>query len=501
MTSSAEQEEDGSNQDSGDEDDSNAERLNSLYSKKGDCPKDREDSEETAVSPLKKEGTPLSQWTVLDPWSPGHPSRAKLLSTTDVSEPSMSSSVAWEDLPFSESLTEYLCEKQGCDVTEPERNAHNERETPRIRPQDQILSIHSSPACASDHLRVLIDLTNTPAEKQGSGFSQHGCKNHVTSVNSSRAKCTCSDGCDCEEEEHFDVEVYDCSADLFSHSVTVNTVTDTPNRTARSVTKTRLLMSDKRRSGEKMIVSGVTPSKHTRTQKRSNNRDSLLPPDTPQLDFIPPSQSTPIGRAGFPASHRCSTSVALGSLPDSRECSESESQTPSKMSSSPCKSNPLVRPRCHREPSKTRSDSHSNKSALKRRFWKPAMKKTLLPLQHLKVQRAAANVAIACESMNEMLIPPTPPAQTQPSGTHRKPSRADNGSPNVDGVWEGEQEEEVYCGGTARNQTLTSPCAGLQTRNQDSGAVVEGVLGASPSYLLDESKACDWSRDLFSDSV
>lgn len=518
MTSSAEQEEDRCNQDSGDEDDSNAERFNS-YPQKGGCPKDHEDSEETAVSPLKKEGALLSERTVLGPCSPGHSSRAKWLSTKDLTEPSMSSSGAWEDLPFSESLTEYLCEKQGCDVTEPERNAHTKRETPRIRPQDQILSVHSSPASASHHSRVLMDTTNTPAVKEadGRGFSEHVCKNHVTSVNNSLAKNTCSDGCSHEKEEHFEVDVYNCSADLFSNSVTVNTVTDTPNRTVRTITKTRLLMSDKRRSSEKMTASGVTPSKHKLTQKRNENRDSFLPPDTPQLDFIPPSMSTPIVRAGSPASYRCSTSVGLSSLPDSQESSDVESHTPAKSSLSVCKCNPLVRPLCHCEPSKTTFDSRSNKFALKRRFWEPEMtKRHLLPLQHLQVQRVSPNVALtekvhnrwdtssadvtACEGLHEMPIPPTPLAQTQSSGERRKRSQADNSSPNLDRVLEGEQEAGVNCGRTAGNQMFTSPCAQLQTRNQDSEAVVEDILGAS-HCLLDESKACDWSRDLFSDSV
>lgn len=514
MTSSAEQEEDGRNQDSGDEDDSNAERSSSLYPQKGDCPKGHEDSEETAASPLKKEVTLLSQWTVLGLWSPGHSSQAKWLSTTDLTEPSTSSSVAWEDLPFSESLTDFLCEKQGCDVTQPEINSHNKRETPRIRPQDQISSIHSSPASA----RVLLmDITNTPAVKEadGHGFSKRVCKNHVTSVNNSRAKNTCPEGCSQEKEEHFEVDVYNCSADLFGNSVTVNTVTDTPNRTVRSVTKKRLRMSDKRRSSEKMTVSGVTPSKHKLAQKGNDN--SLLPPDTPQLDFIPPSQSTPIVRAGSPASYRCCTSVGLGSLTDSQESSDLESHTPAKISLSLCKFNPLVQPLCHCEPSKTKSESRSNKFALKLQFWKPEMtKRHLLPLQPLKVQRAAPDIAptekvnnrwdtssgdvIACESINEMPIPPTPPAKTQPSGNHSRRSQADNGSPNLGRFWEGEQEDGLNYGGTARNQTFTSLCARLQTRNQDSKAVGQGILGASP-HLLDETKACDWSRDLFSDSV
>lgn len=512
MTSSAEQEEDGCKRDSGDEDNSNAERFNSLDPKKGDCPKDREDSEDTAASPLKKEATLLSQWTLPDPWSQGHTSRAKWLSPADVTEPSMWSSVAWEDLPFSESLTEYLCEKQGRDVTEPERTAHNRRETPRVRPQDQILSSHSSPASPSDHLRVLMDVTNTSSEEQGCGFSKCVSMNHVTSADNSLAKSPCCDACDHEEEERFDVDVYDCSADLFGQSVT-----DTPNRTVGSVAKTRLLTPDQRRSVEKAMVSGATPSRRQHAQKRNNNRDGLLPPVTPQLDFVPPSQSTPIGRAGSPASHRCSTSVGLGSLPDIRECSGLESQTPAKIRSSPCQINPLVRPRRRREPPKAQSDSRGNKFALKRRFGKPAAaKRRRLPLQAPEAQRAAANVAptekvngrwdtsggdvIARESMNEMLVPPTPPARRQPSGKHRKPSQAS--SPDlISRVWEGQREDGVDCGGTARNQTPAPPCAGPQTRNQDGRAAVGGILGASPSYLLDESRACDWSRDLFSDSA
>lgn len=512
MILSAEREENDWNQNSGGEDDNNAGRFNLLYLKKGDCPKDQKDSEVTSVSPLKKEVTLLSQ-RILCPWSPRHTSPAKGLSTKDLTEPSTSSSVAWDDLPFSESLMEFLCEKQGCDVTEPEENAHNKKDTPRITPQEHIFSIHSSPASASDHLRVLMDITNTPGVKEadGRGFSKLVGKSHVTSVNA------CSYGCNEEKEEHFEEEFYNCSADLFSNSVPVNTVTGTPNRMVRSITKTRLLLSDKRPTSVTMTVSGVTPSKHKLTQKRNDNKDSLLPPDTPQLDFIPLSQSTPVMRAGAPASYRCSTSVGLSSLPDIRESSGLESHTPAKISLSLCKCDPIVWPLNHHELSKTTSDSHSDKFALKLQFWKPEVtERHLLPLQCRKLPRAAPNIAPtensnntwdtdsgyvpACGGNNKMLIPPTLRAESQPSGDHRKRSHADNSSPNLDCVWEEEQEDGVNCGGTARNQTFTSLCSWLNS-TQDSEAVVEAVLGAFSPYLLDESKARDMSRDLFSDSA
>lgn len=488
MTSSAEQEEDGYNQDIGDEDDSQAERFNSSHLEKGNCPKDQEDSEETALSPLSLEHGSydqlmLDRYSVIQtllgntpvvkvsPGSPGHSSTAKWLSTKEML---MSGSVAWEDLPFSESLTEFCCEKQGCDIPEPQRNAHNKRETPRIlpeiSPQDKILSIQSSRASKGDHLQALMDISNTPAgiEADGCDCSEQVWKNHLTSANNRR-----SDGCNQdneEEEETCEVEVYNCSADLFSNPLTFDTVTETPNRTVRSIPKRRLLISRTPRLSEQANISHVTPNKHRLKHKNDDDGDYLRPPE---LDFIPPSQCSPIMRAGSPASYRCSTAVGPRSLPDYQESSDLARRTPAKISPSLCKWKPLVRSlhRCEK-----------NRFTLKRQ---PEMtKRDLLPLQHLKVQRAAPYLAptekgnnrcdtssadgTACGGVNEMLIPPTPPAKTQPRQT-------------------------------ARKQNSTPLCE--PTRNQDSEAGVGGSLGASPCDLLDESKECDWSRDLFSDSL
>lgn len=426
----------------------------------------------------------------VSPGSLGHISRTMWLSTKELTETLMLGSVAWEDLPLSDSLTEFFCEKQGCDVTESQRNAHNQRErpriTPEITPQDKISSIQPSHASKGDHLQALMDITNTPA-------------------------CIEADGCNREneeEEEHCEVEVYNCSADLFSN---VDVATETPNRTVRSFTKTRLLMSHKRHLSEQNI-SHVTPTKHKQKQKKSDDMDNLHPPVTPQLHFIPPSQSTPMVTTGSPASYRCSTAVGLSSLLDCQESLDLASHTPAKIKPSLCKLNPLVKSLCHCD--KTTSFSRSSMFTLKRRFWNPEItKRDRLPAQ---VQTAAPNIAptekvinrcgtssavvIVCGGINEMLIPPTPLVRTQPRAKPRTQSPADNiSSPNVQRVWEEEQEDGGNSGETARNQDFTSLWE--PSRNQDSEAVVGASLGASPCYLLDESNKCDWSRDLFSDSL
>lgn len=515
VTSSAEQDQ---NQDSGDEDDSQVERFNSPHLQKGNGPKYHKCSEETAVSPLSfghgsHDQLMLDRYSVLgntsvvssevSPGSLGHSSRATWLSTKDLTEMLMSASVPLEDLPFSDSLTEFFSEKQGCDVTETQRSAHIQRDRPRItteiRPQDKILSIQSSHA--------LMDINNTLAviEADGHEFSEQLYKNPVTSVNDSHAKDTSSDGCNQEKEEHCEVELYNCSADLFSH---VDMATETPNRT---VTKTRLLMSPKRRLSEQMNISHVTPKKHKLKQKKSDDTENLHPPVTPQLHFIPPSQSTPIVTARSPASYRCSTAVGLSSLPDCQESSDLASHTPAKLNPSLCKLNPLLKSLCHCD--KTTAVSRSSTFTLKRRFWNPqTTKKDRLPVQ---VQTADPNIAptekvnnrcgtssavvIVCGGIDEMLIPPTPLARTQPRAKHSKQSPADNSSPNVQRVWEEEHEDGGNSGNTARNQDFTSVWE--PTGNQDSEAVVGASLRASPCYLLDESNQCDWSRDLFSDSV
>lgn len=524
MTSSAEQEQDGCNRDI---EDSQVERFNSSHLQKGNGPEDHEESEETAVSPFSLgHGSPdqlmldrhsvfhtaLGNTSVMSsevsPAPLGHISRAMWLSTQDLTETLMLGSVAWEDLPLSDSLTEFFCEKQGCDVTESQRNAHNQRERPRITPaitpQDKISSIQSSHASKGDHLRPLMDITNTPAwiEADGQDFSEQLCKNRATSV-SIHAKDTSSDGCNQEneeEEERCEVEGYNCSADLFSN---VDVATETPNRT---VTETRLLVSHKRRLSEQMNISHVTPNKHKLKQKKSDDTDSLRPPVTPQLHFIPPSQSTPIVTAGSPASYRCSTAVGLR-----QESLDLASHTRAKINRSLCKLNPLVKSLCHCD--KTTCVSRSSMFTLKRRFWNPEItKRDGLPAQ---VQTAAPNVAptekvtnrcgtssaavIVCGGINEMLIPPSPIARTQPRAKPRKQSPAHNSSPNVQRAGEEEQEDGRKSGETARNQDFTSLLE--PPGNQDSEAVVGASLGTSPCYLLDESNKCDWSRDLFSDSA
>lgn len=533
MTSSAEQEQDGCNQDI--EDESQVERFNSSHLQKGNGPKDHEDSEETAVSPfslghgscdqlmLDRHSviqTALGNTSVVSsevsPASLGHISRAMWLSTKDLTETLLLGSVAWEDMTLSDSLTEFFCEKQGSDVTESKRNAHNHRErpriTPEITPQDKISSIQSSHASQGDHLKALMDITNTPAriEADGHDFSEQLCKNHVTSVNSIHAKDTSSDGCnqENEEEEHCEMEVYNCSADLFSN---VDMATETPNRTVRSITKTRLLMSHKRRLSEQMNISHVMPNKHKLKQKKSDDMDNLCSPVTPQLHFIPPSQSTPIVTTRSPASYRCSTAVGLSSLPDCQESLDLASHTPAKINPSLCKLNPLVKSLCHCD--KTTSVSCSSKFTLKRRFWNPEItKRDRLSVQ---IQTAAPNIAptekvinrcgtssavvIVCGGINEMLIPPTPVARTQPRAKPRNQSPADNSSLNMQRVWEQDQEDGSNSGENARNQDYTSLWE--PSGNQDNEAVVGASLGASPCYLLDESNECDWSRDLFSDSA
>lgn len=487
MTSSAEQEEGSLNQDLGDGDDSQAERFNSSHLQKGKFPEDQEDSEETALPPLSLELGPYDQLMLdrssviqtllgntpgvkVSPGSPDHSSTAKWLSAKEML---MSGSVAWEDLPFSESLTEFFCEKQGCDIPEPERNAHNKRETPRIlpeiSPQDKILSSRSGRASKGDHLQALVDVTNTLAAIEADGCCEQVCEKHLT-----------SDGCNEEEEETCEVEVYNCSADLFSNPLTGDTVTETPNRTVRSVPKKRLLMSRRRRLSEQASISHATPNKHKLKHKNKDDRDCLRPPE---LDFIPPPQCTPIVRAASPASYRCSTAVGPRSPPDYQEPSDSTSPSLWKWKLHHCEKNRFT---LERQPEMTKRD-----------------------LQHLKVQRVAPNLeptekgnnrcdtssadGMACGGVNEMLVPPTPPAKTAPRAKRRQP--ADICSPNVERVWKEEQED----GETARQQNSTPLCG--PTGEQDSEAAVGGSLEASPCDLLDESKECDWSRDLFSDSL
>lgn len=594
VTSSAEQEEGCSTQDSGDEDSRQADRFNTPHPAHGGCLEDHKGTEEMVLSPLlslKRSSynsppfakysqsfieKPVGNTPILNSCfslsTPGPNIKAKWFSTKQLTETLLPSSVAWEDLPFSESLTEFLCEEnKDFDIvseTEPHENVQNQKEMPKnnteTRSQDKNLSIQSTSVSQSktqkaySHSRVLLDVTNTPALNGGDrhDLSDQVCKNPVRSVNKSQAKNICSHECnredgkasllsfESEEEEQLEGDAYNCSADLFSRSLTSDIITNTLNTHAETVRDTCPVLSkpDKRHlRSEKANTPHSTTDKQELNSEKCINRDSLIPPGTEDLDFIPPSQSTPIVKAavvsGSPASSYRSLTLSEFSLqPDSQDSSachrnlpELVSYRPAKVTSSLCKLNCVSANQlcqCARESTEENlmwsTTSNRHRFTPKRRFWKPEKnKKHLLAQQHLRVQRGALNTGspgrinhkydtcncdmTVCdyEEGKEIIVPPTPAAKTQESVKRRIRRQTDSSSAKLGNTWEGQQGDGVNYKRTVLDQMLASSQRDhSQTGNCDSETVFEGSRDGSNSYLLDdENEGCDWSRDLFSDSV
>ncbi len=491
----------------------------------------------------------LNTW--FSPFTPGHnSSKAKRFSTRKPTKTFLSSSLAWEDLPFSESLTEFLCEENK--EREPHLNVHNQKETTgnnlEVRSQDKNSSIESISVCQSktqitdSHSQILLDITNIPAPNGGDrhDLTDLVCKSPVGCV---KARNTCSHECnqdekasslsfENEEEEQLEGDTYNCSSDLFSSSLTTDMNTNTLNmhvETVRTTTEACPLLSkpDKQhlRVG-KVNVPHSTPDKEKLKRNKCINRDSLIPPSTQDLDFIPPSQSTPIVKvavASWPPASLYRTST-FSSQPDCRDSSSA------KITSSLCKlSSANQLSPCGRESTKenlvwsTTSSRHSHRFTPKRRFWKPDKHKNyLLAQQHQRVQRGALNTGPTgrtdhkcdsgdcdvtvcdCEDDEVIGVPPTPAAKARQSVTLRRRRPVDNSSNNLGFTSEGQQRNGVNCKRTLLDQTLTSSQRGpAQTGNCDSETVDEGSLDGSSRYLLgeEEEEACDWSRDLFSDSA
>lgn len=587
VTSSAEQEAGCSSQDSGDEESRQEDKFNTPHSAQRGFLDDHKVTEETALPRLlsfERSSHERSLFTkysrsstekavgntpVLDSWfspsPPGHSSKVEWFSNKQLTETFLPSSVALEDLPFSESLTEFLCEEDKdsgiVSKTETHGNMQNPEEMPRnnpeIRSQDKKSSIQSTSVSqsklqtADSHSQILMDIANTAALNKGYRHysSDQVCKTPVRSVNKSRSKNICSHECnreggktsllsfESEDEEQLEGDAYNCSADLFSSSLTSGVVTNTLNihaETVRVTTQTCQVLSKPEKfqlRTQKVNTPHSTPDKPQLNSKKCVDQDSSIPPSTQDFDFVPHSQSTPIVKAavasGSPASsYRSLTLNELSSQPDSQESfafhrnlPELVSCRPAKVTASLCKLNCVSVNQlcqCTRESTEENlmwrmtSSRRSHGFTPKRRFWKPERnKKHLLAQQHLRIQSLntglMGRINHKCdtshcdvtlgdyEDSKGIIIPPTPAAKTQ--SMKRRIRRPDSASTNLGNTWESPQEDEVNCERALSGQTLnTSQRDQAQIGNCDSDSVFEGSLD-------NENEACDLSRDLFSDSI
>ncbi|XP_034536648.1 uncharacterized protein ddias [Notolabrus celidotus] len=449
----------------------------------------------------------------------------------------LSDSLAWEDLPFSESLTEFLGEE----------NQKETRHNLEVRSQSKNSSGES---CVSQKYtqitdsfsQTLVGIIDTPAPNivDRHDLSEQVCRAHtVGGLHNFQARTLLpqedenahSVSFDNEEEEQLEDDSYNCSADLFSSSPMINMSTNAHTQTVVTSTEASPLLSMPRKqhmSGGGLNVSHTTPYKQNLRSNRCINEDYFILPGTQDFDFIPPSQSTPIVKV----------SAVTGSRAKKRTSAFGESQTPCpdfcpyknlhvldgkktpKSPSSSCKSKSVSAnqlPQCGRESTKENllcSTTFSRRRLIsKGRFWKH--KKHLLAQESPRVPRGALNsgsprtlndtfdsscydvTVCDTEDSNALFVPPTPAAKLPLSVRLRTQSQTENSSSISD--WTEEQQEE---GVSCKHPVTSSQRGVIQTSNSDSETCEKEMLDGSNCYFPDgENEACDWSRDLFSDSV
>ncbi|KAM3610154.1 uncharacterized protein V6R79_026207 [Siganus canaliculatus] len=381
------------------------------------------------------------------------------------------SSLAWEDLPFSESLSEFLCEEKKVVNVVCERgncsNVQNQRDNKEITGDNQnSTSVHHTKTLATteDPAEKFLDITNTPAQNRGGKHdSSHKVyENLVRCLEKGPTRNICSlrgnnkDETASTQEELLEEDAYDCSADLFSSSL----VDMSSVESVRMTTEDCSVITNLRWS-EKADVLHLTPEQPRLRTSKCINRDIR------DLDFIPPSQSTPVVKV--PAVSK----LAATTTPRSAR-----------------------RMKCERQ---------SHRFTPKTRLWKPdKFRNSLLNWQHHSVHTTTPNRGSTrqkeCDSSqsgredSEGVIPPSPATKTKPS-VNRGRRQTDNSSCDFASAKEEYQRDRADYKRTCRSSQRGLRLLLNETIKDDS---LDSSVCGLPDY---ENEACDWSRDLFSDSV
>lgn len=490
VTSSAEQE-GCSNHESVDEDSRQTDTFSTPEPAHSHGPENLRDTEESVLTPLPSVSPPAANYPRLIIGRPvgnhsvvnsclslppaGHISKG--LSTEQLNETPLPNSIAWEDFPFSESLSEFLSEEnKDFDVISKTEQAGNVRdlvETPKnnlkVMSRERNLSSKST-LLSQRRIQVtdrqsqtLLNITNTPAVTAGDHhqLSDHVCKKPVGSVNTRPPKNLTYDennqddgkvsslSFESEKEELFDGDSYNFSADLFSSSVMSDIITNTH---AETIKRTFPVLSE--------------PGQKSPNSKKV--RDHLIPADTQYLDFVPPSQSTPIGKTASVSdfSYRCSRF--------------SRSFTPKR--------------------SFRKLGRHKNRQLVQRRSGIQMDSPRTGSTGRIRRQCDPGSFDVTVhdhEDSREIIVPPTPAAKTKQSAKSRMGTQTNNSSVSL-GLTSG--KHGVPWKRVMLNQTLLASHA--QTGVCETEAVSTGSQEESIRHLLDdESHVCNFSRDLFSESV
>ncbi|XP_012723457.2 uncharacterized protein ddias [Fundulus heteroclitus] len=374
------------------------------------------------------------------------------LPTTQQSKSFLSSSVAWDEFPFSESLAEFLCEQnRAFDLQDQKQASSTFVETANL-PAEQ------ASACQIVSIDKLKDVTNLlpPGGDGENVLSVQGGKSWTERLNKSEGAgipqheevLLFSE----EQDGHNEMDGYNCSADLFGDSLTMGMHTETDATLAQTVSSPSNACLQRADLNDQNLRNAHKSVSHSTPKLKSNlwmKRDSLCLQD---VDFVPPSQLSPT--AAPCRNLKCSKENLMRSM---------------------------------------RSGTCENQVTPRRRLRKPEKMKDRLPVGERvmvpggalmyasprrtcqKQESEASHVTVCDYEGGEGVIAPTPTRKMQPGVALRKGRRSVN--------WSCIRKGSGGDGGFSRDQTQAE-----FDRSED-------------QLSEDGNQTRDWSRDLFSDSL
>lgn len=401
-------------------------------------------------------------------------SKAKEFTALDITNSFFTSPIAAEDFPLSESLTQFLTEKNNTG-SQPQESDFSVGFTTGSRSNSLLEASHRAAMNKESERQTDVkheDFVICVHGSQAGEFRVHGC-------NKKEAKATCESFEFTEEDKHED-SLYNCSADLFSSSVKIGT-TGLDDTRAESVSislsackrhrslephckqftaEEGSLLSKQKYLSKKTVQKLSTPV-HQKQDKHSlresfplRTKDNLH-----SLVFIPPSQSTPIEKIAAQKGN-CAHSNLLTKQVRASVMEKSANQ----------KNNYCVTP----------------KSRYK--------KSDLLTQKHLRVRRGVLNSrpginkcsSSVCDDKDSELIPSTPTNLSRISILKNHKSNHSLGHTVTS------QKDHV--------QAEYKCLSGDRKVTECEHVTVFGTLLKEGNNAV-RNEEWDWSRDLFSDSV
>ncbi|XP_029955268.1 uncharacterized protein ddias isoform X2 [Salarias fasciatus] len=233
-----------------------------------------------------------------------HSAKEAQASTDELTGTLLSSSVDWEDLPLSESLTDFICggSKDFVVDTGPNSNVLCQNNTERNNAVITNLTTEStctdqrSEQLTENQSQVLLDVVNIPNGHDRRKHSHQVCKDLIQQENQSQTRSICSSKFDEQnelkpsfknEEQDLIEDAYNCSADLFGNSSLADTRTEMLSWKAETAWTTAEASPQSLKPDLKPLIQSPGETRR-RCSRRSCKRDSLT-----IQDFVPPSQSTP----------------------------------------------------------------------------------------------------------------------------------------------------------------------------------------------------------------